>query len=119
MNDDGTLVELTELEEGVDVEVKKAGGKDGQGELPKSLAATARDKRRLPPDEMSALILALCAEHWLTIRDLELLLGRQDRALRRYLGPLLARGALRLHYPQLPNHPWQAYRATTKQADHD
>jgi ATP-dependent DNA helicase RecG len=36
VSEQGTLVELEELEEGVDVEVKRAAGKDGQGEVPRS-----------------------------------------------------------------------------------
>lgn len=77
-----------------------------------AVAAPARQKRRLAPDDMSSLILALCAGRWLTMRELEELLDRKERVLRKYIGPLMERGALRLQYPQRLNHPQQAYRAT-------
>lgn len=79
----------------------------------RAMAQPAREKRRFSPQAMQGLILELCAGRWLTLRELSALLERKERLLRRYVSPLVDRGTLRLQFPAQPNHPLQAYQATT------
>ncbi len=77
-------------------------------------ACDAIEKKRLPRDEMEAIILDLCQDYYLTLPVLCSLLQRQPDPLRKqYLKPLVERGALVLAFPTTPTHPLQAYTATT------
>ncbi len=74
------------------------------------LAAPART-RRLAREALAALILQLCAEQWLSARQLAELLGRDQSNLQtRMLTAMVKAGRLRLLHPEVPNRPDQAYR---------
>ncbi len=61
---------------------------------------------------MEQLIVRLCRERPLRLKELAELLERTPDGLRNnYLGKLLEEGKIRLKYPDQPNHPRQAYIA--------
>jgi ATP-dependent DNA helicase RecG len=75
-----------------------------------NIAELARKKKRLPPSVMENIILQLCAQRPLMLKELAALLERTPDGLRNnYLGKLLEEGKIRLKYPDQPNHPKQAY----------
>ncbi len=78
-----------------------------------AIAAPFRSRKRLPPEDLRAVILRLCAVRFLTPAELAGLLDRDVANLvRRHLTPLVAEGRLTMRYPDNPNHPDQAYTAT-------
>ena len=78
-----------------------------------TMAAPAREKRRLETKTMEQLILTLCRNRWLTRRQLADVLQRHPDSLRsRFLTSMVAHGLLRLKFPDKPNRTDQAY--TTK-----
>lgn len=76
-----------------------------------SIAEPARMKRRLAPQGMEQLILKLCADRWLSRRELSVLLNRNPDNLFRLLTPLVDRGLLVMKYPEKPNRVDQAYKS--------
>ncbi len=66
-------------------------------------------KQRVPSEEMDDLILRLCAAGSLTRRNLAMLLCREESNLRQKLKSLIEKGQLHYLYPEMPNHPNQAY----------
>ncbi len=57
------------------------------------------------------MILSLCEEHFLTPRQVGILVGRNPQGIQdRYLRPMAKAGELTLRYPNEPNHPEQAYK---------
>ena len=76
-----------------------------------AIAQPARDKRRLPLQQMQLIIVALCHDEFLTPSDLGRLLDRSpDKVRDRYLAPLVEEGLLLLRHPNTPKHPLQAYK---------
>lgn len=74
------------------------------------LAAPFRLKKRLPPAEAEAALMALCDGRFLTIAELAQLTGRTADTLRNhYLMRMVTEGKLRLRYPESPTHPAQGY----------
>lgn len=66
---------------------------------------------KLKSEVMKALILRLCAEEAVALKDLAAVLERDPKTLQEeYLTPMLAGGRLELKYPGTKNHPNQAYR---------
>jgi len=79
------------------------------------MAELARRKKRLAPAVMEEMIVRLCRERPLRLKELATLLERTPDGLRNnYLGKLLEEGKIRLKYPDQPNHPRQAYIGTGK-----
>ena len=77
-----------------------------------AIAAPARHKQRLSPQDMEQLILKLCRNRWLSRRQLSNLLQRNAEGLRsRFLVPMVEHGLLQLRYPDKPNRADQAYTA--------
>ena len=74
-----------------------------------AIAGPARNKGKLPPEQMEDLIIALCQSRFLTATELAKLLSRGPGTTRRYLTCLMKRGAIQMRYPSEPNHPEQAY----------
>ncbi|TYR79176.1 transcriptional regulator [Priestia megaterium] len=75
-----------------------------------NLSELARKKKRLNPEKMESIILDLCREKPLMLKDLAYLLERTPDGVRNnYLSKLLQQGKLQLKYPNQPNHPKQAY----------
>ena len=59
---------------------------------------------------MEEIIVSLCAQKTLMLRELAYLLDRTPDGLRNnYLAKLLDKGKIRLKYPNQVNHPKQAY----------
>jgi ATP-dependent DNA helicase RecG len=75
------------------------------------IASPARTSKRTNPSVLRTIILNLCRDRYLTVRDLATLLKRQPGTLRDgYLTQLVESGQLELRYPERPNHPDQSYR---------
>ena len=80
-----------------------------------NIAELARKKKRLPPSVMENIILQLCEQRPLMLKELATLLERTPDGLRNnYLGKLIEEGKIRLKYPDQPNHPKQAYMKATE-----
>ena len=80
-----------------------------------AIAAPVRAKKKVKPQVMQAALLALCAEDYLTLQQLAALLKRGPKGLQEnHLAPLTRAGRLQLRFPNSPNHPQQAYRATPR-----
>lgn len=79
------------------------------GELAASVGAIGQ---RHPPEEVRALVIALCQfRAWRTEELSELLRRRPETIRQHYLRPLMREGRLIMTRPQEPNDPQQAYRA--------
>lgn len=105
------LVGTNHCEHKTDHSVHKANDSVHNADL-LAIAAASRSQKRMQPDEMERLILALCQGRWLTRNELASLLGRNPDGLRaRFLTPLVAHDHLRLRYPDKPNRVDQAYTA--------
>lgn len=79
------------------------------GELAASVGAIGQ---RHPPDEVRALVIALCQfRAWRTEELSDLLRRRPETIRQHYLRPLMREGRLTMTNPQEPNDPQQAYRA--------
>lgn len=80
------------------------------------ISELARRKKRLSPNIMEEIITELCTQKPLMIRELADLVGRTPDGLRNnYLAKLLAKGKVKLKYPEQINHPKQAYIAVKRQ----
>lgn len=81
-------------------------------ELPGELAARVGGiGQRHPPEEVRALVLALCGERDRRVEELATLLRRNPESVRQnYLRPLMREGRLAMTRPEEPNDPQQAYR---------
>lgn len=78
------------------------------------IAEPARSRAKLPRSEVRRVIASLCADRWLTAKQLGTLMNRDPENLQqRFLTAMVKEGALELRYPGVPNRPDQAYR--TKQ----
>ena len=74
------------------------------------ISELARRKKRLSLPVMEDMIIRLCAQKPLMLRELAVLLERTPDGLRNnYLAKLVDKGELRLKYPDQVNHPKQAY----------
>ena len=77
------------------------------------LASGPRKKRKLPREELIAVILQLCSGRFITLGCLAELVSRNPDNLRdQYLSPLVKEQKLELAFPTTPNHMRQAYCAT-------
>jgi len=74
-----------------------------------AIARPAREKGRLPPDQMERILLELCEGRYLSLQEIGDLVGRDPKNLRdRYLTPLSESGRLLRKHPKA-NDPKQAY----------
>lgn len=77
------------------------------------LAEPARRSKRLPAEQMRAVIERLCQGRWLAASAIAQLVARDAEKLQsRFLTAMVREGRLQLRYPDVPNRPDQAYRAT-------
>lgn len=82
-----------------------------------AIAQPARDKQRLPPEEMEQIILDLCRGRHLTAQELGQLVKRNPKNLRdRYLTPLSESGRLLRKHPKASD-PNQAYTTKSDEAE--
>ena len=74
------------------------------------LASVPRKKRKMPRNELIAVLLQLCGRRFITLGCLAELLSRNAENLRdQYLSPLVKEKKLELAFPTTPNHKRQAY----------
>jgi ATP-dependent DNA helicase RecG len=85
------------------------------------LLAIARDiarSGRASPALIRRAIEGLCADRFLRSEEIATYLKRNyDGIRKRYLKTMVEEGILELRYPEAPNRPDQAYRATRREAD--
>jgi hypothetical protein len=75
-----------------------------------ALAAEPRSKGKVSREKMIAVVLALCAKHFITLRCLADLVNRKPDTLRdQYLTGLVQERKLSLAFPKTPTHERQAY----------
>ncbi|MDY0305600.1 MAG: putative DNA binding domain-containing protein [Desulfovibrionaceae bacterium] len=83
--------------------------------LLRAASSSVRGRARAPRAEVERTILELCAEHFLSLRDLADLMGRTQETLRiHYLGKMIRDGRLVQLHPSTPNHPRQCYRVARR-----
>ena len=79
-----------------------------------ALAEPVRKQKRAKSELVRSVILALCAEDFLTLQQLARLLGRSaDKLYERIVAPLVRENLLSLRFPDTPTHQEQAYRTRT------
>lgn len=72
-------------------------------------------KRVDDEDVINRLIIRLCSIDSFKINELSIIFGKTDKYLRKkYLNPLLKSGKLSYLYPDMLNHPSQAYKSDIK-----
>jgi len=77
----------------------------------RGIAEPVEGKRKVPAPIMEAVILNLCKEDFLNLRDIADILDRTPDTLRiHYLNRMVNAGLLERRYPDKPNHPDQGYR---------
>jgi len=70
--------------------------------------------KKLPAEKMKSIILQLCGKTWISLKELSVLLNRDSTALQnQYLTVMVSEGMLKLKYPDVRNHPDQAYGAAS------
>jgi ATP-dependent DNA helicase RecG len=78
------------------------------------MAEPARKNKKLPVEQLQALIERLCAGRWLSTSELAALVHRDaDKLQSRFLTAMVRRGVLELKYPEVRNQPDQAYRTVS------
>lgn len=78
------------------------------------MAAEPRAKKKMTPEALRAVILQLCAQHFITLRCLAALVNRKPESLRtQYLIQLVRERKLTLAFPTTPTHERQAYCASS------
>ena len=86
------------------------------GELPDELIQKIRQlgKRTKDKELINQTILDLCAWKSLSIKQLSILLDRNEKYLLEFITPLRENGSLEYTYIDMPNHPQQAYKTIIK-----
>ncbi len=80
-----------------------------------SLAGEIRTTRKAPRAQVVQIILSICREHYLSLRELSQILARKPATLQNhYLAKLVSDGSLELLYPDKVNHPKQRYRTSAR-----
>jgi ATP-dependent DNA helicase RecG len=78
-----------------------------------TIAAEPRAKGRVDREVLTAVVLKLCANHFVTLRCLAALVNRKPETLRdQYLTKLVRERKLTLAFPTSPTHERQAYCAS-------
>lgn len=74
-----------------------------------------RGRKKIPVSELLELILIVCSRRdFVSLRALAHTLHRSHHRIRSPLVSLIRGGRIELQYPEVPNHPHQGYRTTTK-----
>lgn len=75
-----------------------------------SIALPIAHSKKASKSMVCKAILELCSKEPLSLDSLAQLLSRDPKSLQNhYLTQLVAEGLLKLQYPDIPNHPCQAY----------
>jgi len=84
---------------------------DSDLSIQEQIAQSVREKKRLEPAKVEAVILELCRNRFLTIQELADILKRNPKYISdAYLKNLVQTNRLELKFPASPQHPAQAYR---------
>lgn len=76
------------------------------------IARTVRESGKAPRPRVEAVLIEVCRSGYLSLRELQAILGRDANSLRaHYLNRMVKDGRIRLKFPEAPNHPNQAYTA--------
>lgn len=75
------------------------------------ISRPARERRRLPPEVRSQIIVRLCRVAPLSVKDLSILLDRSEAYVGDAIRPLVTTSELTFLYPDQPRHPRQKYIA--------
>ncbi len=78
------------------------------------IARPARNQGRLPASVRDAVIIALCRESPLSVREIARLMDRSEPYIRDAVGSLARSALLALAYPERRTHPLQKYSAPPK-----
>jgi len=71
-------------------------------------------RRKMPVSELQEIILMVCSRRdFVSLRELAHTLHRSHHRIRSPLVSLIQDGCIELLYPEIPNHPHQAYRTKT------
>ncbi len=82
-----------------------------------AIAAPVKATRKAPHEDVTNIILQLCKENYLSLRNLADLLGRAPSTLQdHYINPMIKKNILKYRYPDRINHPSQGYRTINKDA---
>lgn len=86
------------------------------GELPAELVIKiiGLGKRSNDKEKVSQVILDLCLWQPLSIKQLSSILNRNENYMLGFITPLREQGLLEYVYPDMPNHPQQAYKIKVK-----
>ncbi|MGH8856651.1 MAG: ATP-binding protein [Polaromonas sp.] len=75
------------------------------------MAEPARKNKKLPVEQLQAIIQRLCVGRWLSASEVAALVDRDAEKLQsRFLTAMVKKGVLELRYPDVRNRPDQAYR---------
>lgn len=86
-----------------------------QSEIQHIVDQRIRGRKKIPVSELQDLILIVCSRRdFVSLRDLAHTLHRSHYRIRSPLVSLIRGGRIELQYPEVPNHPHQGYRTTTK-----
>ena len=78
--------------------------------------STAESRGWAAKEKQLESVLAYCVDHWRTLPEIAVALGRTESTVRTmYLRPLLNQDALERRHPESPRHPHQAYRTVKRQ----
>ena len=69
-------------------------------------------KKRLKPAVLDQIVVGLCEIKGFERLELAALIKRNESYVRTILARLVKSGRLQMKYPEMPNHPHQAYTAT-------
>jgi len=95
------------------VKLEAESGDEGNSSKLAEIASEVKNSRRASADFIKETILRLTRENYLTADEIADLLGRKTDYLRsKFLNPLFNDGQINLKYPQVINHPNQAYLAS-------
>ncbi|HEX6123704.1 MAG TPA: RNA-binding domain-containing protein [Ktedonobacterales bacterium] len=85
---------------------------------PSTLLSIVRSRPKVPVKMMEDAILLACRDRFLTVGEIAEVLQRAPDTIRvHYLTRLVRAGLLVLRYPDKPNHPEQAYKASQRPAE--
>lgn len=74
------------------------------------IAKPVRESGKAPRPRVEAALIEVCRSGYRSLRELQAILGRDANSLRaHYLNRMVRDGRIRLRFPDVPNHPNQAY----------
>ena len=66
-------------------------------------------------EKLKIIIMEICTDQYFKFTEIARILSKhEDYLKRKFLKPMIERGALEYQYPEMPNHPHQAYTKKQK-----